>query len=429
MQSEPSDILILSNGPGEVTTWVQPVARALRQQLGNDRDRLRLSLLLAPCTHATGNEANIARRYPEIDRVQEPQHFGKFLLTGQTADRWDWRSRGCVLFLGGDQFFAVLIAKRLGYRSVVYAEWDARWWRWIDRFAARSPAVAAKLPARYKDKTVAVGDLMVDVAANSQPSATESEWIGLLPGSKAMKLAQGLPLACAIAEAVQRQRPQTRFGIPVAPTLTLAELAKFGDRAANPVVRKMGNISARLVEPEGAAPYLKTENGIKIDLWTTFPAYEQLAQCQLCLTTVGANTAQLGALAMPMLVFLPTQQLDAMRAWDGLPGLLANLPLVGTGFATAINWAIWQRFQRRRRLFAWPNLWAGEEIVPEWAGEIQPEAVAAQICDWLAQPEILAAMRDRLRQVCGEPGAAEKVVALVAEMLQAEPPKPKAADG
>jgi lipid-A-disaccharide synthase len=38
----------------------------------------------------------------------------------------------------------------------------------------------------------------------------------------------------------------------------------------------------------------------------------------LCLTTVGANTAELGSLAVPMIVLLPTQQLDAMRAWDGL---------------------------------------------------------------------------------------------------------------
>jgi len=29
------DIVILSNGPGELATWVRPVVRALRQQLGD----------------------------------------------------------------------------------------------------------------------------------------------------------------------------------------------------------------------------------------------------------------------------------------------------------------------------------------------------------------------------------------------------------
>lgn len=416
MLTEPADILMLSNGPGEVTTWVRPVVQALRQQLGEERDRLRLSLILAPCSHATGNEASIARRYPEIDRVQEPQHFLRFLLTGKTAEGWDWRSRGCVLFLGGDQFFAALLAKRLGYRSVVYAEWDARWWRWIDRFGAMSPQVQAKLPARYRPKVEVIGDLMADVGAEAATTG-DAAWIGLLPGSKAMKLAQGLPLVCATAEGIQRQHPQVRFGIPVAPTLSLPELAKFGDRAANPILANLGNVSAQLVQPTEAPPYLQTENGLRIELWTEFPALDRLAQCQLCLTTIGANTAQLGALAVPMIVLLPTQQLDAMRAWDGLPGLLANLPLLGTAFATAINWVVFQQTQRRQRLFAWPNLWAGEAVVPELVGTLQPEQIAAIACDWLERPEQLAAIRDRLRQVRGKSGAASKLAALVAAAL------------
>ncbi|MGV0029477.1 lipid-A-disaccharide synthase, partial [Phormidesmis priestleyi ANT.L61.2] len=58
------DILILSNGPGEVTTWVRPVVRALRQQLGDDHSLVRISVILSPCPNATGKEAAIARSYP-----------------------------------------------------------------------------------------------------------------------------------------------------------------------------------------------------------------------------------------------------------------------------------------------------------------------------------------------------------------------------
>ena len=418
--TEPADILILSNGPGEVTTWVRPVVQALRRQWGEDRDRLRLSLILAPCSHATGREASLARRYADLDRVQDPQHFLPFLLTGRTAEGWDWRSRGCVLFLGGDQFFAALIAKRLHYRSVVYAEWEARWWRWIDAFGAMSPQVQTQVPARYRPKVQVIGDLMADVeVAPSLEAGVER--IGLLPGSKAMKLAQGLPLVCAIAQCLHDKRPQTRFGLPVAPTLTLAELAKFGDRTTNPVLAKLGNVAARLIQPDDGPPYLQTEQGLVIELWTDFPAHAQLAQCQLCLTTIGANTAQLGALAVPMIVLLPTQQLDAMRAWDGLPGLLANLPLLGTALATAINWVILQQVRRTQRLFAWPNIWAGEAVVPELLGALEPAEVAALAWDWLEHPEQLAAIRDRLRQVRGPGGAATQLAALVTEVLTATP--------
>ncbi len=140
------DILILSNGPGEVTTWVRPVVRALRQQFGDDRNQVRISVVLSPCSNASGKEAAIALSYPEVDRVQAAEHFWQFLLWGKTIDNWDWRSRGVVVFLGGDQIFPVVIGKKLGYRTVVYAEWEARWHNWIDRFGVMKPEVAARVP-------------------------------------------------------------------------------------------------------------------------------------------------------------------------------------------------------------------------------------------------------------------------------------------
>ena len=101
----PIDILILSNAPGEVTTWVRPVVRALRSQLGDDRSIVRISVVMSPCPNASGREVQMLMAYPEIDRVQGAEDFGKFLVWGKTAANWDWHDRGVVIFLGGDQFF------------------------------------------------------------------------------------------------------------------------------------------------------------------------------------------------------------------------------------------------------------------------------------------------------------------------------------
>ena len=94
------DIVILSNGPGEVATWVKPVVRALGSHA--EAARLRISVLLSPCPHASGNEHETALSYPEVDRVQAADDFFRFLLTGKTADGWDWHPQGVVVFLGGD---------------------------------------------------------------------------------------------------------------------------------------------------------------------------------------------------------------------------------------------------------------------------------------------------------------------------------------
>ena len=479
---QPVDILILSNGPGEVTTWVQPVVRALRQKLRDNCSLIRISVILSPCPNATGKEAEIAQSYPEVDRVQSPEHFFRFLLWGATADNWDWHDKGVVVFLGGDQIFPVVIGSRLGYRKVVYAEWDTRWHHWIDRFGVMKPEIISKAPKKYNHKFAVVGDLMADVGGetgrwgdgemgrqggqgryfqfpnnkkqttnNKQQTTIPTELIGLLPGSKSAKLTQGVPLVLAIAQYIYSKRPQTRFVIPVAPTLDIETLASFADPQQNALIDQLGWVEGKLVIPTDSpefspqvsnpsynqqekevlinsppsphlpispSPFLKTATGLEVELWQEFPAHNLLSQCRLCLTTVGANTAELGSLAVPMIVLLPAQQIDAMRAWDGLPGLLANLPGVGTSFAKLINWVMLQLVLRYKHLFAWPNIWAKEEIVPELVGNLQPQEVAQLALDWLEHPEKLEEICDRLRKVRGQSGAAEKLAQLVEELLE-----------
>ncbi|MEH2068972.1 MAG: lipid-A-disaccharide synthase [Nostoc sp.] len=444
----PVDILILSNGPGEVSTWVRPVVKALRQELGDDRSVVRISVVLSPCPNATGKEAAIALSYPEVDRVQSADHFWQFLLWGKTFDNWEWRSCGVVVFLGGDQIFPVVIGKRLGYRTVVYAEWEARWHNSIDRFAVMKPQVAARVAQKYAHKFTVVGDLMLEASSHSslvigQELLTNdkaqslsqgflaselgtrgqmtndqgqiTDLIGLLPGSKAAKLTQGIPIMLAIAEHIHANRPETKFVIPVAPTVDLQTLASFGDSQKNPFVETFGISSVSLIIPEDgkSKALFKTQTGLTVELCQENPAYDLLSQCCICLTTVGANTAELGALGVPMIVLLPTQQLDAMRSWDGLPGLLANLPGVGSTFAKVINWL----FLRRKGLLAWPNIWAQSEIVPELVGKLQPKEVGEMVLDFLAHPEKLDEIRVKLRRVRGESGAAQKIAKIIAEEI------------
>lgn len=413
---EPVDILILSNGPGEMTTWVRPVVKALRQLGGEDRETVRISVVLSPCPHAMGKEADLARTYGEVDRVQASNYFWNFFLWGKTAEAWDWRSRGVVLFLGGDQFYALALGKRLGYRTVIYAEWEARWYRWIDAFGVMKESVKQKIPSRYRSKAIVTGDLMADVQFSSLPSTATKPIIGIMPGSKASKLSQGVPFCLAIAEAIHRHRPEVLFEIAVAPTLDLPTLAQYADPHQNAMVAKMGKVAAQLcvnASGENSTPTLETSGNLSISLITEFPAHHRLSQWHFALTTVGANTAELGALTVPMIVLLPTQQLEAMQSWDGLPGMLARLPLLGKLLARLINYLIISQ----NRLYAWPNIWAGKAIIPELIGQLDPEQVAQLAISWLDQPEILARIKTDLSQVRGQPGAATAIAQLVVQQL------------
>ncbi len=422
---QPLDLLILSNGPGELITWVLPVVKAIKQKLDHYSEKCRISVILSPCPNATGKEVQLAQSFPGVDRVMDAKYFMDFLVLGKTKNNWDWHKKGVVLFLGGDQFFTVAIAQRLGYISIVYAEWDARWLQFVDRFGVMKSEILRKIPQKYHHKFTVVGDLMADLAQKTSPNTQENnknlELIGLLPGSKPAKLKQGVPLCLATAEYIQTQRPQTRFIIPVAPTLDIETLAKFADSQFNPIIEKIGGVTGKLQQTLGensnGSIYLQTPKGTKIELITEFPAYQKLSQCSLCLTTVGANTAELGSLAIPAIVLIPTQQLDAMRAWDGIPGILANLPILGSSFAKLINWLVLKYTIKYKKLYAWPNIWAKQEILPELIGELSPRQVGEKVLELLENPQKLEKIRINLVNLRGKSGAASKLAEIVCREL------------
>jgi len=412
------DLVILSNGPGEITTWVLPVVKQIRSLSTINQEKLRISLILSPCPHATGNEVNIARKFPEIDRTQGADDFFSFLLWGKTADNWLWHQKGLVLFLGGDQFFTLIIAKRLGFSSLIYAEWEARWYRYIDCFAVMQQSIIDKIPTQFKNKCHIVGDLMADITIKNTSIINDNKKvkIGLLPGSKSAKLTQGVPFLAAIASYLFQQNNDLEFIIPIAPTITAEHLANYGKKENNNLIEQLGNITTELVTINGQL-FLETSTGIKIKLIQEFPCYEEIAQCQICLTTVGANTAQLASLTMPMIVLLPTYQLTAMKSWDGIFGLLANLPIIGDVFAKLINWFVIQYTVKNKKLYAWPNIWAKREIVPELIGELKVEEVGNLVLNLLNNEDKLKTIKSDLQQLRGEAGASKKISQIIANII------------
>ena len=401
----PATVVLVSNGPGELTTWVRPIAQQLQHRLS-----VPLQLVLVPCPNATGVEHRVAAGWGLFERIVPARHFWSLLLRPRRYGPWP--AHGLVVFLGGDQFWTVLLSARLGYRHLTYAEWVARWPQWNDRIAAMGPAAATRLPQRLQSRCTVVGDLMADLSASARSTAPlgAGEWVALLPGSKRAKLQVGMPFLLETADRLAALRPTCRFLLPVAPTTNPAELLAYSG-AANPLQRSYASGEPRLDTTDG--PCFVTPAGTRITLLTEHPAHGPLSQCQLALTTVGANTAELGALGVPMIVLVPTQHLQVMQAWDGALGLVARLPLLRWLLGLALT--AWR--MRQRGFLAWPNIAAQRPVVPERVGPITPAQIAEEAADWLAQPSRLAGMRDDLRSLRGQPGAVAAMTQLVQELL------------
>ena len=404
-----TDILILSNGPGELTTWVYPFLKALA--IYPAIASVRISIALSPCQNASGREAQLAASFPNVDRVLPKEQFFDFLLWGRTPN-WQWAKQGIVVFLGGDQFFAVAIAKRLGYKTMIYAEWEARWYQWVDLFAVRNQNIANKIPAKFRHKATAIGDLMVDRLGNDSQNEVlaNPNRICLMLGSKGVKLQIAVPLMLAVADILKQKRPELEFVTPLAPTTTPETLAQYA-QSSFPTADSEGS-TATLVDGN-----LLTGRGTVVKIHHEFPAHDLLNSSQICLTTVGANTAELASLHQPMMILLPTNFMDLKVAWDGLLGLLATTPLLDKVFSKLINYMLISQIQKKGQLLAWPNIWAGEAIVPELLGVLTPTQIANEILFYLDRPDELIKMRDRLKKVCGEAGAASKLAAMVINAL------------
>ncbi len=404
-----TDILILSNGPGELTTWVYPFLKALATYPAIAS--VRISIALSPCQNASGREAQLAASFPNVDRVLPKEQFFDFLLWGRTPN-WQWAKQGIVVFLGGDQFFAVAIAKRLGYKTMIYAEWEARWYQWVDLFAVRNQNIVNKIPAKFRHKATAIGDLMVDrLSQDAQNEVLETpNRICLMLGSKGVKLQIAVPLMLAVADILKQKRPELEFVTPLAPTTTPETLAQYA-QSSFPTADSEGS-TAILVNGN-----LLTSRGTVVKIHHEFPAHDLLSSSQICLTTVGANTAELASLHQPMMILLPTNFMDLKVAWDGLLGLLATTPLLDKVFSKLINYMLISQIQKKGQLLAWPNIWAGEAIVPELLGVLTPTQIANEILFYLDRPDELIKMRDRLKKVCGEAGAASKLAAMVINAL------------
>ena len=409
-------IVLVSNGPGELSTWVRPLAERLHRlqplrPLHSDAP-CTLQLVLVPCPNATGQEHGVARSWGLFERVVPASRFWWLLLRPRRHGFWP--RQGVVVFLGGDQFWTVLLSARLRYRHLTYAEWVARWPRWNDQVALMGPAAASRLAPRWRRRAQVVGDLMADLpdtARQADPLGPGGPWVALLPGSKRAKLQVGVPFLLATADRIAKLLPESRFLLPVAPTTSVRELWAYGSEA-NPLAPLYLQGEPQLEEGASGEQLLRTAQGTLIHLETRHPAHGPLSQCALALTTVGANTAELGALGVPMIVIVPTQHLNLMQAWDGGLGVLARLPLFRQLLGVALT--AWR--MRHRGFLAWPNISAGRWVVPERVGAITPDQIAEEAADWLAQPERLEEVRQNLQQLRGAPGAVEAVARMISRL-------------
>ena len=419
MKNKPLAVVIVSNGPGELATWVKPVINELNK-INKPLDEnyilnFTLRLVLVPCPNATGKEFAVAKSWNKFEIITKSKIFWKLLLKPSSFAQWP--KKGIVIFLGGDQFWSILLAKRLGYVNITYAEWISRWPQWTDKIGAMNEKVKELIPKKYKNKCQVIGDLMADIKLNDEISLKDKEkhHIVLLPGSKKSKLAIGIPFFLEIADYIAEKNQKINFIIPIAPTTNKSEYLFFQSEK-NPIAKYYSSKikTIKNIKDPNFDYVIETTKNTKIYLVNKHPCYEILKECDLAITTVGANTAELAAIALPMLVVLPTQHLNMMNAWDGIFGVIGKISFINRFLTLTIKYL----YFRKKQFFAWPNIKAKKMIVPERIGNISPIKIAREVLFLIKNRDQLKSIRDNLNKERGDKGAAKKLASIIVNSIK-----------
>ena len=419
MKKKSVAVVLITNGPGELSTWVRPVVDNLNKinESAEDKNKLNLiiRLVLVPCPNATGKEFEVATSWKKFELITKAKTFLRLLI--KPSSFGNWPNKGIVIFLGGDQFWGILLAKRLGYINITYAEWIARWPKWTNIIVAMNEKVKTILPSKYRYKCQIIGDLMADIKFDSEMPLRNNakNLIALLPGSKKAKLSVGIPFFLEIADLIAEKNNDIDFIIPVAPTTNKEEYLFFQSEK-NPI-SKYYSSKIKTINKVKSYPFeyvIETEKKTKIYLIVKHPCYEVLKKCDLAITTVGANTAELAAISLPMIVVLPTQHLDMMNAWDGIFGIIGKIPIINNLFSLIVkNWNL-----RANKFFSWPNIKARKLIVPERIGHISPIQIAKEALFLINNDKTLLKIKKNLLNQRGEKGAAEKLAHIILKLLK-----------
>ena len=108
MKKKSLAVVIVSNGPGELATWVRPVVDELNKINESlfDKDKLNftLRLVLVPCPNATGREFAVANSWNKFELITKANNFWKLLVKPYAFANWP--KKGIVISLVGINFGA-----------------------------------------------------------------------------------------------------------------------------------------------------------------------------------------------------------------------------------------------------------------------------------------------------------------------------------
>ena len=399
--------MLVCNGPGELYTWVKPVLDELRRSAPD----VRASVSLLPCQFAAGNEAAVAATFAP-DALTTPAQYLRAAAMGAAppglAD--PAAGPGAVLGLGGNSAMAVALGRRLGFPAFRYS-FEPHWHSGLELLLLPDEAAArrARRLGAPQQRIQVVGNLVADAVAGSggvaEPGAPH---VLLFPGSRDLFAPHLIPLMIAVVDELAPKLPGARFVWPLSSMLSPEAVAAgiAGRHAAT-----LGGVGGRLVQAEDGSRHVLSPGGHRLELADEADRYAHMRSADLAISIPGTNTLELGIAGVPAVVVLPLNKPELIPL-EGFGHWLGLVPLVGRYLK---RYAVRLYVQGLSAPVSLPNKIAGEELMVELTGRLDPRLVADRALALLSDRVDLARRRSRLLATMPPAGAAGTLLRTVFE--------------
>ncbi len=383
MVDKKEDMIIFSNGPGEVSTWVLPVLEevARRQDLVS---RYRVILIIHPCQFASGAEHIVAKNYDGVEAVIKPSEYLKILFTGIGKRKYSFARDGIMFSLGGDLMHPVIFRRRIKGKHTLYAYTNNPGWeKYYEKIFVRSDYIKEKFLKHGcpKEKVIITGDLVFD-SLRSFKSRSEirkslqlkhsERMIVFMPGSRDFEVKYMLPIFLKVIDDLTEKWDDVKPFILKSPFVSF----RMMERALS-----LGGKIKEIESLPGVLGGFSDEMGPKIEL--SKGKYVQVLEGGLelwgegidfAVTLPGTNTVQLAYREIPSLVVAPMNKPEVIPI-EGIFGLLKWVPFIGK---PVLKRAV-LRYIDKFPFAALPNIYENEEIVPELFGVIKTADITEMI--------------------------------------------------
>lgn len=400
-----TEIVLVSNGPGELYTWVKPVLAGLREHLPNAR----IAISLIPCQFASGQEAEIARTFG-ADVVTTPAEYVSAAARRRAPAALGSGTNGLVVGLGGNPGMAVQLGKRLGYpvhRYTFETDFQAGTEaQYVPDVYTRNKAIERGAPP---ERVHVIGNLVADATeASVATPGRGSPHVLLFSSSRSTLARHFIPFLLGIVDELGKALPNATFAWPISRLLS-PDAVQAG--IAGPAPRSIDGVHSTR-----SGNLVTTASGITVHIVPEDERYNEMRAADIAITMPGTNTLELGIAHVPAAVLLPLNRAELIPVGNALHWV-GYIPLVGPRIK---SWGIRWYINKYGMVASLPNRITNEDLMYEIAGTLDYQSTANRILAWLSNPADLERRRAGLQKHMPKPGA---VQALTKRLVQAVQPQ------